>query len=1458
MNTSTINPGDLVYHHKHGTARFVGRKQIEGAEYLELEFSGADRIFVPVANAKGTVERVPDDGAVRVDHLRKTGPPPLPPRSLIKDRASRSSGGPGVEEPEAKPDPLLMAARKASPERRKTVARAAENWIARLIDLSRRNRLLFFQALKVRTVELSSEQAARALPLIRGEPVLVSRVFPQKELVHGEPDTELELEIEELQESDLGVIRRLQEIQKRGNEDFEERGLETVYFAYGIATWRPEDQGRPPEAPIVMVPIAVTGTSNRLALHPSGDIEINLVLTHVLEEQFGAEGLTEALEELLTDTDEVDPAQRAERIFDAVSAATASVPEFVIDRRAVIANFAFQKLAMVRDLQRWLDRIAGHDLVAGVAGDVGAKAAMSDQRTDVDPRELDKRRPDEEFLVMDADSSQLQAIAGILRGQSGVIIGPPGTGKSQTIANLIGELIANGKRVLFVAEKRAALEVVKSRLEQRGLGDLVLDLHGALSRKQIMSQFSTALTTVAETLKPRVTDLHSAFVARRQRLNDHVERLHRRREPTGYSAYEIFGHYLALEAAGATSTTRWKGEGLTSLTRDKVLAVAELLTRGAVEPHLFLRTSRSPWAKGELRDREAVENAVDLVENLSSRLLPDLTTKTNHLVGTLGLLRPMTLDAYGPVFGVLERSNQLFHLYKKEVLGLNLATLRDDLEPGARAFGRMWAWLTNRRYRAARRQLLAIRTVSASTGELRGDLNRWKSLFGDWYVLSNGLSQPAMYSQLGDVVQTHRGIHDAISCLRAYLPMPDQNALLSEVIDLTTALDRDKATARKLPALRGYENEIDSLGAGQFLAELRSGDPVVETWIPSFRFAWLASSRDQLLLEEPEMAVFNGREHDKVVEEFQYLDRSRLEVAVDRVKRAYAESVVRAANQHSDQHLLVRKQAALRSRHLPFRELVRRAPDVVTAVKPCWMASPLAVSQLLGEPGQVFDVVIFDEASQVLPEDAVTSILRGKSVVVAGDPNQLPPTQFFAADRDEDDSEPAEDTEGFESILDVMLSFLPQWNLDWHYRSRDERLIAFSNHYVYDDRLITFPASSLADPSLTHVEVDQGQRPTDADEFSSSVEVARVVDLILEHAERRPDESLGVIAMGIKHSNRIDAALARTRRDRPELEGFFEAHPAERFFVKNLERVQGDERDAIVLSIGYGKDSSGKLPYRFGPLLTEGGYRRLNVAVTRAKKRVTLVSSFSHEDMDPARSSRKGVQLLRLYLQYASTGGQVFGDGGPAPIERNEFEIQVQRELERVGMHIVPQFGASKYRIDMVVQHPEQPGRYVLAIECDGATYHSSLTARDRDRLRQEHLEARGWRFVRIWSTDWFTRRDDETARVLEIYRRAIQTPTDETTHEASDGPSARSNLVAVDQSIERGLRPPVARGLQITDYSPKELASLCRWIQSDGKLLTDDELVEALVDDLGFERRGRRIEVALREAIHLSKKASR
>ncbi|CAA9397621.1 MAG: DNA helicase related protein, partial [uncultured Phycisphaerae bacterium] len=593
----------------------------------------------------------------------------------------------------------------------------------------------------------------------------------------------------------------------------------------------------------------------------------------------------------------------------------------------------------------------------------------------------------------------------------------------------------------------------------------------------------------------------------------------------------------------------------------------------------------------------------------------------------------------------------------------------------------------------------------------------------------------------------------------------------------------DDSTPRRVPALRRVESLLAGFGLDALVAELRqSFADAPDAWPGLLERAWLRSSLEHAWADDPELASFDGRVHGKAVAEFCQLDRERLDLAAKTVTRLHVRTVVGALHASPTQAALVRREAEKKMRHLPFRRLLTQAPDVLAALFPCFMCSPLSVSQLLPGDRRLFDVVVFDEASQVLPEDAVAALVRGKQAIVAGDEHQLAPTQFFAGGGDEDDDDDLGDqtgggtdrggggpreasaAEGFESLLSMMKSFVPAPMLEWHYRSRDERLIAFSNRHVYGGRLITFPGPGGDAPAVSHVLVQRGGADGPGDGESGSAEVRRVVAMVLDHARAQLDapperrKSLGVIAMSLRHAQRVEAALDRALEAHEDLEPFFDANASDRFFVKNLERVQGDERHVIFLTMGVEPDAAGRVSLtHFGPVNSrEKGYRRLNVAITRAKERMVIVSAFGHHAINAGPNPSRGVDLLRQYLHYASTGGRHLGDGQGTGVPPNAFEADVADALAAAGIATVPQWGTSRYRIDLVARHPRRPGRVVLAIECDGATYHSAPTARDRDRLRQQHLEALGWRFHRIWSTDWFTRRDDEVRRARQAFDDAV------------------------------------------------------------------------------------------------------
>ncbi|GAA1918876.1 hypothetical protein GCM10009837_50100 [Streptomyces durmitorensis] len=516
--------------------------------------------------------------------------------------------------------------------------------------------------------------------------------------------------------------------------------------------------------------------------------------------------------------------------------------------------------------------------------------------------------------------------------------------------------------------------------------------------------------------------------------------------------------------------------------------------------------------------------------------------------------------------------------------------------------------------------------------------------------------------------------------------------------------------------------------------------------------AWV----EHQLTTDQRLKPMRAVERDQLVERFQRADQ-------DLVAAAHAE-VIAACNSRRPrrtsvgQAAVIRREAEKQRRHMPVRHLLKQTRDVVRLVKPCFMMSPLTVSQFL-PPDFDFDVVIFDEASQVLPQDAVNSVYRGKALIVAGDQKQLPPTSFFTAAGDSDDGDEWDEdaADGFESILDMckasgVLRGLP---LRWHYRSRHENLIAFSNHDFYDNSMVTFPGALEQGPDIG-VEFIKADGVYDRGGSSDNpVEAAKVAQRVIHHFDTRPEHTLGVVALSKSQAEAVEEAVQKARAARPDLDHHFTEGRLDGFFVKNLETVQGDERDVIILSIGYGPDHRGKLLSAFGPINREGGWRRLNVAVTRARRRMEVVASFHGGDLPD--SAKKSVQHLKRYLQYAQHGPAILqteaADPDAAP--ESPFEEEVIDILRDWGYEVQPQVGVAGFRIDMAIRHPGAPGTYALGIECDGAMYHSSRAARDRDRLREAVLRDLGWKLHRIWGTDWYRNRRDAMARLRAAVERA-------------------------------------------------------------------------------------------------------
>jgi very-short-patch-repair endonuclease len=508
--------------------------------------------------------------------------------------------------------------------------------------------------------------------------------------------------------------------------------------------------------------------------------------------------------------------------------------------------------------------------------------------------------------------------------------------------------------------------------------------------------------------------------------------------------------------------------------------------------------------------------------------------------------------------------------------------------------------------------------------------------------------------------------------------------------------------------------------------------------------ACLASTFDllsrQVLTAYPELIGYTALSQEEAQKRFQNLDH--------KLKAETAKEVARKANdlpvpsgwnaslvRDKTELALIRHECGKKTRHLSIRQLVNRAGQALQGLKPCFMMSPLSVAQYLPPGKLTFDLVIMDEASQIRPEDALGALARGGQLVVVGDPKQLPPTNFFnrVTDEDRDDVTGLEESE---SILDAAMDSFRLRRLRWHYRSRHESLIAFSNREFYDSSLVVFP-SPVEDGDefgIRHHFIEQAI----FEDRRNTKEARSIARHVRKHVLSRSGESIGVVAMNVEQRQQIEDEIELLAKDDRRFQSLLERN-GNRLFVKNLENVQGDERDVIVLSMTYGPArGSDRVRQSFGPILQDAGWRRLNVLFTRARKRMHVFTSMSDGDIHVEAASKRGVRALKAFLAYARTGvlcdTREYSDRPPD----SDFEIAVADALAQHGFECQPQVGVAGFFIDLGVRDPGQPGRFLMGIECDGATYHSAKSARDRDRLRQEILQGLGWRIRRIWSTDWF------------------------------------------------------------------------------------------------------------------------
>ncbi|WP_280383881.1 AAA domain-containing protein [Nocardia wallacei] len=1314
------------------------------------------------------------------------------------------------------------------------LARKAEEWANELIQLDGRNGLLNFKITKTSTLDLDESPKSEVDQLLSGKPTRLAQLFGDSQRYND-------------------ACTRTRNLVRRIRGFNEEQGVDVGRLVFGRVTTNVSRSGArqqlPLRAPLLLFQVAIrarTAAESDFLIEVEPEPEVNPVLLHCLGREYDVHLDMDELNAMVTSgTEQADPEVLVDSVFRRIedSAAEQGV-SLGFERMLAIGVCNYMKLPMVEDLMSAARLLEQHDLITLLAG---ASPLGADPRAEAayQPPAPDTTPPRNDFLVLDADSSQNGAIATALADRHAVIDGPPGTGKSQTIANIIAAGAAQGKKILFVAEKRAAIEAVTDRLTEIGLGELVLDMHqSALSSRAVATQLANSLDQLARTPAVDGDHLDRELEDSRRRLNDYTFALHDRRDPWQLSAYQV---RESLVASAGGIETAWHLRSLEQFTPEGRLLAEDDLRGFVANGGLRLVRRESPWWQADVATVQDAHRVLLLLDNVAGSTLPDSRSQMCALIEQVGLPEPTDFRGWDRTFTLLSGMAGTAGKLGPRIFGGPLKEYRVATASWQRR-RKLQPKLGRRRRSSLLKELRANPAGMTQKQLLHNEIIAALEEMQEWARLSGRPNGPGAIGDFRVVSDRYARLKDELAAIAMSAGVSFEQQPLRRIDHALSALATDRRMVPYLPDLNERLGRLRRAGLEPLVNEIATRDLDAEQSVALFRYALMSTLEEQFMLTSQPLRDFQPESHSAVAAQFREVDRRHQALAVRRVLRAVARAAAQACTDYPDESTLVRSEGKKKRGHRPVRRLVAEAPHVMLAARPCWAMSPLMVSRALPAE-QLFDLVIFDEASQVQPHDAITSIMRGKRLVVAGDDKQLPPTSFFdrlEADEDNDADDDSVTLRDYESILTALQPMIPnRRRLQWHYRSQDERLIQFSNEEIYGD-LVSFPGARVDTPLRLEI-VDGRVQP--GERGSAAAEVARVVDLVIEHAESRPHESLGVITLGTEHQKKVDMAIRQIRADRPDLDEFFadDRGPTNRFFIKNIETVQGDERDAIILSVGVAKDATGRVRRNgFAVLNREGTERRVNVAVTRAKRRMTVVSSFPPGALEPS-EKMTGTELLRRYLDTASRGGAAAAVGRQEGVELNAFERSIFDSLNSRGIKAYPQWGVSDYRIDFALAHPEEPGRMVLAVEADGDSYHRTHSARDRDRLRQQHLERLGWRFHRVWASAWFADPKKELERICGAWSDAVAAADAEP---ATEAPAPELPTVLSDNEIRPKLpRPQVLAGLGIDKYTPAQLVAMFRWRMSDGMLLDPEERSRQVREDLGFKRRGRKIDEALRKA---------
>ncbi|MAW61397.1 MAG: DNA helicase [Planctomycetes bacterium] len=1377
-----------------------------------------------------------------------------------------------------------------------------DRWQRKLLDLSARNPLLNHRSPKSSVTVLCPDPGKLEDKIASGKKISITALPTatgehQDEALHERRtgkriDESYALDALEHNQVVVDLPRqeldkRMIEIYRKTHTSLQEGGANTLYLALGFLLWKRDAKDtRRFRAPLILMPVSIQRKSVRSGVKifaHDDEPRFNTTLIELLRKDYGIElGSFEG--SLPEDEHGVD----VHEVWTRVRRAIKEAPGFEVVEDVVLGHFSFAKYLMWKDLVDRTDDLRRSGVVKHLI-DTPRDPYSSDGEF-VAKEALDRDYQPSDFLTpLPADSSQMAAIASADSNKDFIIIGPPGTGKSQTISNMIAHLLGKGKSVLFISEKTAALDVVHRRLEEIGLGRYCLQLHSNKAKKaDVLAQLNGSWEHGASRTGDQWRREAAALGALRDRLNRVVEHMHRKWR-NGLTAFYAIGvkvrdaHLADLVPFEWPSADQHSEHDLSQLREaaGRLRVQAEAVGPFGDSPFLAIRHEEwSPTWQGSMQTAAgALETSAQKLDEARTRLLAALKIDIQDLswrgLENLTALCATLQDAYrkrvshaiepdglGRIEALEEAITQL-KAYAREQGNLScsydpMAWRQLDGELIATRYKEAQNSWFGKRFLAGRKLLKELRAGGAKGkpdiqkdartlaklrlhGEQIDRLDRVLSALDEWDGHSSDVGELGIHQDVAqrlrrDVSRIASSLDDRITLIAALKQLLDEgNDLLgpegpigratSEFLehyeqlesyaqdfsrsagrelrdhfqDSESVLEDLRSTAReiqvKVAALREWcqwqqrRNEALDLDLGGLVRGVEDARIPAAEIEQTFEAAYCSWFSERVFDEDEVIRTFSSAEHADVIRQFRAADEAFMSTTARYVGALLSQEIPGQGEvPKSSQWGILKREITKRARHKPVRQLMKEASDAVTKLAPCLMMSPLSVAQYLSPDQALFDVVIFDEASQITVWDAVGAIARGRQLVVAGDPKQMPPTNFFARIDDGWDGAVEGD---MESILDELRSSnIPERTLNLHYRSRRESLIAFSNCRYYDNGLVTFPAPFQPDRGVRLVRpdghYDRGGSRTNRGEAEAIVH--EVVRRLTSDDSSLRDQSLGVVTFNSEQQSLIQDLLDQERASRPEIEWAFNEDRVEPVFVKNLETVQGDERDVILFSITYGPDAAGHLTMNFGPLNKQGGERRLNVAMTRARFEMMVFSTLEPERIDLSRTSARAVADLKHFLDYAQHGPRAIAaaDRGSVGGYDSPFESAVASRLRDRGWEVLPQIGVSAYRVDLGIVHPDKPGRFLAGIECDGAMYHSSQFARERDKVRQSVLEGLGWKLLRIWSTDWWVdpagsveKLDQDLRRLLEGEHASSEPLEDEAMGEGERAISEDAQLAA-------------------------------------------------------------------------------